>query len=140
MKLDNTIKGYFGTMGGFLAGLFDPVFGKENEMPAKRWSELPGISGFTHTENKRAKSIDDFYQLYDEVHKEYMANGKIKSSVFKGLNNANKDITRLNRAANVVRNNPKLDADTKRERLDQIEAKRLKIAQIANNNYAKYVE
>lgn len=141
MKIDNTIRGYFGTAGAFVAQSMDRFFGKEHEMPEKRWSELAGIRGFTHTEYGRAKSVEEFYRIHDAIMKEHNAHG-VKghpAGYVQGARLAAKQISAAQKDIRSITVNPKLSPVEKRRQIDLRQKRILDVAKRANKALEKYV-
>lgn len=128
MKIDNTIGGYFGSAGKFVAGMGDFVIGDKKEMPTKRIAELPGIKRFTYDPYKHSKSLNDFYDKLEEANKQhagYGTKGKVPAELQKMRKDAEKisDINKKNRAITVGNKS----ADEKRRLIDENTAKILEI-------------
>lgn len=142
MKLDNTIKGYFGTAGSFVAQSMDHFFGKEHEMPEKKWSELAGIRGFTHTAYKRAKSVEEFYELHDAIMKEHNASG-IKGHpavAVQGMRRAAKRIADIQKDNRRITVSSAYTPEQKRKILDARNQQILAIAKRYRERYGKLVK
>ena len=137
LKIDNTIKGYFGTAGSFVATSMDNIFGKEYESPEKRWSEYAGIRGITYQEGRRSQAVSDFYELVDEANKQHEGYGKKgkPAGYVVGLRQANKKISDLNkdiREITVARN---LTPEQKRAKIDKANLQIRNIAKLALARY-----
>ncbi len=141
-KWDNTIKGYFGTAGAFVAQSMDNLFGTEYTKAEKLWSEQPGIKGFTFTEGKRSKSVEEWYEIYSEISKEHSANGIKGHPAFyvKQANSLNKKIGELNKASTTAIMNKNLSPEQKRQYLDNIDSKKVQLAKLGVQRYRKYVK
>jgi len=141
-KWDNTIKGYFGTAGAFVAQSMDNLFGTEYTKAEKLWSEQPGIKGFTFTEGKRSKSVEEWYAIYNEISKEHSANGIKGHPAFyvKQANSLNKKLGELNKASTTVIMNKNLSPEQKRQYLDNIDSKKVQLAKLGVQRYRKYVK
>lgn len=141
-KWDNTIKGYFGTAGALVAQSMDNLFGTEYTKAEKLWSEQPGIKGFTFTEGKRAKSVEEWYEIYNEISKEHSANGIKGHPAFyvKQANSLNKKLGELRNASTTVIMNKNLSPEQKRKYLDNIDRKKMQLAKLGVQRYRKYVK
>ena len=137
MKIDNTIKGYFGTAGSFVATSMDNIFGKEYESPEKRWSEYAGIRGITYQEGRRSQAVSDFYELVDEANKQHEGYGKKgkPAGYVVGLRQANKKISDLNKDIRTVTVARNLTPEQKRAKIDKMQLQIRNIAKLALARY-----
>lgn len=60
VKVDNTIRGYTGTMGMFLAQSLDPLVAEKRNMPTKKFSELTFVRDFMLNDNIKNRSVNVF--------------------------------------------------------------------------------
>ncbi len=119
MKIDNTIAGYLGGAGTFLANMLDSIVGNKNN-PAKTITEMPGIRNLTYTPFKNPKSVDEFYDKLDDVTKEQNAKGKgsARTAEYNRMMNASKQIQDLNKKNRDITADPNMDPQEKRRRID----------------------
>lgn len=66
IKVDNLLKGYFGSLGQFLVQTFDTVFGESQ--PDRPWNKMPIVRSAV-TDPLQSAHKDRFYQLRDTVEK-----------------------------------------------------------------------
>ena len=107
-------------------------------MPAKNINEFPVIGRFGYTPGKHSQALDDFYNDYNKTAEQYKGYGSKGKNVanWEQLKAAYKQISNLNKEANNVKNNIRLNSRQKREQIDRIEAKMIKIAKNAHSRYA----
>lgn len=137
-KIDNAIQ----DVGGNLAALGNSIIDKATELdetrPAKRWSEAPGVRGFTATPYASSDSVqrlrDDFSQqekLYNEFK---MTKQKpegydgVKYMKYKAAMDA---MNNTYRAEKKIMDSKQLDSRQKRERIDRIKMQQTNIARRA---------
>lgn len=135
--VDNTIRGYTGGLGGFGLTLSDSVLGMGEERPAKRFSEQPGIRGFTATPYSSSESVQEVYDAYDKQLKLFNAGRELHKRMdgfdpreFEQMKNAVKAFQNINRARKAVMKSD-LSSDAKRKRLDEIQMSQVRIARRA---------
>lgn len=141
VKIDNTIRGYTGTMGMFLWGLPDSFAAEKQNLPEKKWSELQFFRDFNVTAMNQNRSVDEFYELLDAANKQHAGYGKkgkptkaVQSvrTAGKMINDLNKDIQRIT--------NSRLSSEEKRKHIDKKRAQIKRISQLAVSRYGKYFE
>lgn len=135
--VDNTIRGYTGGLGGFGLTLSDSVLGLDETRPAKRWTEQPGIRGFTATPYASSESVQEVYDAYDRQNRLFHAGQELHQrpdgydkrlhdqlketmKAFQNINQARKAVMRSN-----------LSSEAKRKRLDEINMSQVRIARWA---------
>lgn len=132
MKIDNTIAGYLGGAGTFLANMLDSIVGNKNN-PAKTVTEMPGIRNLTYTPFKNPKSVEEFYDKLEDVTKEQNAKGKgsARTAEYNRMMNASKQIQDLNKKNRDITADPNMDPQEKRRRIDINSQRILGIAKTA---------
>lgn len=135
--VDNTIRGYTGGLGGFGLTLSDSVLGLDETRPAKRWTEQPGIRGFTATPYSSSESVQEVYDAYDRQLKLFNAGRELHRRMdgfdpreFEQMKNAVKAFQNINLAKKAVMKS-NLSSDAKRKRLDEIQMSQVRIARKA---------
>lgn len=135
--VDNTIRGYTGGLGGFGLTLSDSVLGLDETRPAKRFSEQPGIRGFTATPYASSESVQEVYDAYDRQLKLFNAGRELHKRMegfdpreFEQMKNAVKAFQNINQARKAVMKSD-LSSDAKRKRLDEIQMSQVRIARKA---------
>ena len=68
MKIDHLIKGYTGTIGGYMANVFDMIYDMNTNVPkaSKRFEQMPVIRRFLIDPEARGK-VTAYYQMKDSV-------------------------------------------------------------------------
>lgn len=135
--VDNTIRGYTGGLGGFGLTLSDSVLGLDETRPAKRFSEQPGIRGFTATPYASSESVQEVYDAYDRQLKLFNAGRELHRRMdgfdpreFEQMKNAVKAFQNINQAKKAVMKS-NLSSAAKRKRLDEIQMSQVRIARRA---------
>lgn len=141
VKIDNTIRGYTGTMGMFLAQAPDMVIGDKRNLPEKRLSERVFLRDFNVTDMNLNRSVDEFYDMLADANKQHAGYGKKgkPSKVVKSIRNAGKMISDLNKDIQTITNS-RLSPSIKRARIDKKRAEIKRIANIAVTKYGKYFD
>ena len=141
VKIDNTIRGYTGTMGMFLAQAPDMVIGDKRNLPEKRLSERVFLRDFNVTDMNLNRSVDEFYDMLADANKQHAGYGKKgkPSKVVKSIRNAGKMISDLNKDIQTITNS-RLSPSVKRARIDKKRAEIKRIANIAVTKYGKYFD
>lgn len=140
VKIDNTIRGYTGTMGMFLAQVFDPLVAEKRNMPTKKFSELTFIRDFTLNDNIKNRSVNDFYDMLaaaNEQHAGYGVKGR-PTAVVKNIRKAGELISKANKDIRNITTSTAISQDEKRARIDKRKEYIRNIAKKANQLYGKY--
>lgn len=137
-KIDNTIQ----DVGGNLAALGNSIIDKATELdetrPAKRWSEAPGVRGFTATPYASSDSVqrlrDDFSQqekLYNEFKMTKQKPEGYDAAKYVRYKNAMDAMQWTYKAQKKVMDSDRLSSEEKRERIDRIKMQQTNIARRA---------
>lgn len=136
-KVDNTIRGYGGSLAGLGLTLTDGVAGLDETRPAKRFSEQPGIRGFTATPYSSSESVQEVYDAYDRQLKLFNAGRELHKRMdgfdpreFEQMKNAVKAFQNINQAKKAVMKS-NLSSEANRKRLDEIQMSQVRIARKA---------
>lgn len=136
-KVDNTIRGYGGSLAGLGLTLTDQMVGLDETRPAKRFSEQPGIRGFTATPYASSESVQEVYDAYDRQLKLFNAGRELHRRMdgfdpreFEQMKNAVKAFQNINLAKKAVMKS-NLSSEAKRKRLDEIQMSQVRIARKA---------
>lgn len=136
-KIDNTIRGYGGSLAGLGLTFTDQMVGLDETRPAKRFSEQPGIRGFTATPYASSESVQEVYDAYDRQLKLFNAGRELHRRMdgfdpreFEQMKNAVKAFQNINQAKKAVMKSD-LSSDAKRKRLDEIQMSQVRIARRA---------
>ena len=141
VKIDNTIRGYTGTMGMFLAQAPDRLVADKRNLPEKKISEMTFLRDFNVTDMNLNRSVDEFYDMLAEANKQHAGYGKKgkPSKVVKSIRTAGKMISDLNKDIQTITNS-RLSPSVKRARIDKKRAEIKRIANIAVTKYGKYFD
>lgn len=141
VKIDNTIRGYTGTMGMFLAQAPDRLVADKRNLPEKKISELTFLRDFNVTDMNLNRSVDEFYDMLADANKQHAGYGKKgkPSKVVKSIRTAGKMISDLNKDIQTITNS-RLSPSVKRARIDKKRAEIKRIANIAVTKYGKYFD
>lgn len=137
-KIDNAIQ----DVGGNLAALGNSIIDKATELdetrPAKRWSEAPGVRGFTATPYASSDSVqrlrDDFSQqekLYNEFKMTKQKPEGYDAAKYVRYKNAMDAMQWTYKAQKKVMDSDRLSSEEKRERIDRIKMQQTNIARRA---------
>lgn len=140
VKIDNTIRGYTGTMGMFLAQVFDPLVAEKRNMPTKKFGELTFIRDFTLNDNIKNRSVNDFYDMMAEANEQHAGYG-VKgrpTAVVKNIRKAGELISKANKDIRNITTSTALSPDEKRARIDKRKEYIRNVAKKANQLYGKY--
>lgn len=142
VKIDNTIRGYTGTMGMTLVQQLDWFADEKQNMPYKKVSEWPFLRDFTVNQNVQNRSVDDFYKMLrkaNEQHAGYGKKGKPTPAV-QGVRKAGQLISKAQKDIRELTVNPRLSPEAKRQRIDQKKTYIKNVANKANNRFGKFFE
>ena len=140
IKIDNTIYGLTGSMGYALMGAVN-MMAKDEVTPSRKWTEY---SRFTYTEGTgTSRSKDVFFNGLDKLETKYadasFEGKKAKvSKELKGMRKAKADAMKVSKAIRELYADKKMDADTKRIKLDELNKKQNIIFRTANKKYLDY--
>ena len=141
IKIDNTVRGYTGTMGMLLWQAYDFGSMDKAKLPDKKLVELPLIRDFFINEYNTRRSVDEFYKLAEQADKQhagYGVKGK-PTAVVKGIRQAKQQISNLNKDIRKITDSGLSPAE-KRIRIDKKREVIKRIAQRANDRYAKFYD
>lgn len=142
VKIDNTIRGYTGTMGMFIVQQFDWFANDKQNMPYKKVSEWPFLRDFTVNQNIQNRSVNDFYDMLGKANKQHAGYGKKgqPSTAVQGVRQAGRLISEAQKDIRELTVNPRLSPEAKRARIDQRKAYIKNVAEKANARYGRFFE
>ena len=142
LKIDNTIRGYTGTMGMFIVQLLDFFADDKQNMPYKKLSEYQFVRDFTVNQNIKNRGVDDFYDMLGKANKQHAGYGKKgqPSAAVQGVRQAGKLISEAQKDIRELTVNPRLSPEAKRARIDQRKAYIKNVAEKANARYGRFFE
>lgn len=137
-KIDNTIQDVGGNLAALGNSIIDKAAGLAEARPAKRWSEAPGVRGFTATPYASSDSVqrlrDDFSQqekLYNEFKMTKQKPEGYDAAKYVKYKAAMDAMNNTYRAEKKIMDSKQLDSRQKRERLDRIKMQQTNIARRA---------
>ncbi len=140
-KVDNTVRGYTGGLGGLAMTASDLVAGEFEKRPSMKVSEYPGIRAFTATPYKSSQSVQEFYdklneqeQLYNEYKQTRVKPEGFNQTEYQRLKGAERLMTHLHQQEKEILANTKMSSEEKRNRLDQMKIKAVNYARIGLGN------
>ena len=137
-KIDNTIQDVGGNLAALGNSIIDKAAGLAEKRPAKRWSEAPGVRGFTATPYASSDSVqrlrDDFSQqekLFNEFKMTRQKPEGYDAAKYVRYKNAMDAMQRTYKAQKKVMDSERLSSEEKRERIDRIKMQQTNIARRA---------
>lgn len=137
-KIDNTIQDVGGNLAALGNSIIDKVAGLAEKRPAKRWSEAPGVRGFTATPYASSDSVqrlrDDYSQqekLFNEFKMTRQKPEGYDAAKYVRYKNAMDAMQRTYKAQKKVMDSERLSSEEKRERIDRIKMQQTNIARRA---------
>ena len=137
VKLDNTIRGYLGTMGMFAAQMPDYFVEEKRNLPAKQLKERAFIRDFVLNDMNMNRTQEDFYDLVSAAQQQHAGYGKKgkPSPATSAINKALRDVSAKNKEIQQITNAKGISPERKRQLIDQ---KRKVIHQIQKTTLKKY--
>lgn len=137
-KIDNTIQDVGGNLAALGNSIIDKAAGLDETRPAKRWSEAPGVRGFTATPYASSDSVqrlrDDYSQqekLYNEFKMTKQKPEGYDAAKYMKYKAAVDAMNNTYRAERKIMDSKQLDSRQKRERIDRIKMQQTNIARRA---------
>ena len=137
-KIDNTIQDVGGNLAALGNSIIDQAAGLDETRPAKRWSEAPGVRGFTATPYASSDSVqrlrDDYSQqekLYNEFKMTKQKPEGYDAAKYVRYKNAMDAMQWTYKAQKKVMDSDRLSSEEKRERIDRIKMQQTNIARRA---------
>lgn len=137
-KIDNTIQDVGGNLAALGNSIIDKAAGLDETRPAKRWSEAPGVRGFTATPYASSDSVqrlrDDYSQqekLYNEFKMTKQKPEGYDAAKYVRYKNAMDAMQWTYKAQKKVMDSDRLSSEEKRERIDRIKMQQTNIARRA---------
>lgn len=137
-KIDNAIQDVGGNLAALGNSIIDQAAGLAETRPAKRWSEAPGVRGFTATPYASSDSVqrlrDDYSQqekLYNEFKMTKQKPEGYDAAKYVRYKNAMDAMQWTYKAQKKVMDSDRLSSEEKRERIDRIKMQQTNIARRA---------
>lgn len=133
IAIDNFFSGWFGSLGRMSANALnkpiDAIRGSSRPPePARYWYESPFIGSFARQDGQNSVYVERFYQLAEDMEMDYKrsdsyAKNKGKKGApipasLKAAQTCMKTMTKINKDIRSIKDDPKMDPETKRERID----------------------
>lgn len=133
IAIDNFFSGWFGSLGRMSANALnkpiDAIRGSSRPPePARYWYESPFIGSFARQDGQNSVYVERFYQLAEDMKMDYKrsdsyAKNKGKKGApipasLKAAQTCMKTMTKINKDIRSIKDDPKMDPETKRKRID----------------------
>lgn len=145
MMIDHLIQGYGGTMGSLIVSAANPLLGTQEREAAKLTEGVLARSIFANP-YRNSESMDRFYELMERTshaRTRFTARrgegGVNKDVRFAGLfSDAGKQIAGMRKARAAIQQNPNMDPQEKRYRMDVLDALMVDVARKALETYDRF--
>lgn len=133
IAIDNFFSGWFGSLGRMSANALnkpiDAIRGNSRPPePARYWYESPFVGSFARQDGQNSVYVERFYQLAEDMEMDYKrsdsyAKNKGKKGApipasLKAAQTCMKTMTKINKDIRSIKDDPKMDPETKRKRID----------------------
>lgn len=133
IAIDNFFSGWFGSLGRMSANALnkpiDAIRGSSRPPePARYWYESPFIGSFARQDGQNSVYVERFYQLAEDMEMDYKrsdsyAKNKGKKGApipasLKAAQTCMKTMTKINKDIRSIKDDPKMEPETKRKRID----------------------
>lgn len=130
MLIDNAISNIGGGLAGFMVlgadKMINEISGTKNELPTKQFTEQPVIKTlFSKNAGKLSQSTEQFYDKMKTLEQEHDETGKkgVVAGELRKYRTANEKLQDNYKKVKLVLADTKLDADTKRSKIDELQIK-----------------
>ena len=131
-KVEHVLFGYTGNMGKGLLGVYDTIVG--NQSLNTNLNEAPVISGFTAIPYKQSKTVNDFYDKFDEqqrLNEEFKLTKKkpdgYAPSLYKRMTKAQQELSKINKQERAAIDDPKMDSGVREQKQLGYQQQRLSV-------------
>ena len=131
-KVEHVLFGYTGNMGKGLLGVYDTIVG--NQSLNTNLNEAPVISGFTAIPYKQSKTVNDFYDKFDEqqrLNEEFKLTKKkpdgYDPSLYKRMTKAQQELSKINKQERAAIDDPKMDSGVREQKQLGYQQQRLSV-------------
>ena len=120
VKLDNTARGYLGTMGMFAWQLPDSLFESKQNLPSKKFTERTFVRDLFINDMNMNRTQEDFYDLVEKAQQQHAGYGKKgkPTAEVKAISKAMRDVSKVNKDIQEIMNSKTMDRDQKRQLID----------------------
>ena len=121
VKLDNTIRGYTGTLGMLAAQLPDMFFEEKQSLPSKPITERAMVRDFFLNSMNMNRTSEDFYDLVNASQQQHAGYGKKgrPTPAVKAINKALRDVSKQQKDIQTITNARNISPDRKRQLIDR---------------------
>ena len=121
VKLDNTIRGYTGTLGMLMAQIPDIYFESERNLPSKPMTERAMVRDFFINDMNLNRTSEDFYNLVNAAQQQHAGYGKKGHPTpdVKAINKALRDVSKQQKEIQEITNAKGISQDRKRQMIDR---------------------
>lgn len=131
-KVEHVLFGYTGNMGKGLLGVYDTIVG--NQSLNTNLNEAPVISGFTAIPYKQSKTVNDFYDKFDEqqrLNEEFKLTKKkpdgYDPALYKRMTKAQQELSKINKQERAATDDPKMDSGVREQKQLGYQQQRLSV-------------
>lgn len=131
-KVEHVLFGYTGNMGKGLLGVYDTIVG--NQSLNTNLNEAPVISGFTAIPYKQSKTVNDFYDKFDEqqrLNEEFKLTKKkpdgYDPALYKRMTKAQQELSKINKQERAAIDDPKMDSGIREQKQLGYQQQRLSV-------------
>lgn len=131
-KVEHVLFGYTGNMGKGLLGVYDTIVG--NQSLNTNLNEAPVISGFTAIPYKQSKTVNDFYDKFDEqqrLNEEFKLTKKkpdgYDPALYKRMTKAQQELSKINKQERAAIDDPKMDSGVREQKQLGYQQQRLSV-------------
>ena len=152
IAIDNFFSGWFGSLGRLGAGMLNTPISKlrgndRPPEPAKYWYEAPFVGSFARQDGQNSVYVERFYQLAHDMEIDYERSdsyaknkGKKGAPIPASLRDARtcmKTLSKINKDIRSIKDDPKMDPDSKRQKIDAANTKMRSFAKKFVTQYDK---
>ena len=121
VKLDNTIRGYTGTLGMLAAQSADMLFEEKRNLPSRPITERAMVRDFFLNSMNMNRTSEDFYDLVNASQQQHAGYGKKGSPTpaVKAINKALRDVSKQQKDIQTITNARNISPDRKRQLIDR---------------------
>lgn len=121
VKLDNTIRGYTGTLGMMVAQIPDMYFEDERNLPSKPVTERVMVRDFFLNDMNMNRTSEEFYEMVNTAQQQHAGYGKKghPTPAVKAVNKALRDVSKQQKEIQEITNAKNISPDRKRQMIDK---------------------
>ena len=121
VKLDNTIRGYTGTLGMLVAQIPDAFFESRQNLPSKNVTERMMVRDFFINDMNLNRTSEDFYNLVNAAQQQHAGYGKKGHPTpdVRAINKALRDVSKQQKDIHTITDAKGISQDRKRQMIDK---------------------